>query len=121
MPQSAMEAYVTRAEIALPVHNEEHSLEANVRRLVAFLTTGLPGAHASVAIADNGSTDRTPQIAARLTSELPCHGPTIPPCIGTALWEVLPARVRLVHHTTRHLSAETRECCSPSSSTSPNH
>ena len=104
MPQSAMEAYVTRVEIALPVHNEEHSLEANVRWLVAFLTTSLPGADASVAIADNGSTGNTPQIAARLTSELPRHGPTIPPCIGTALWKyVLRA---LGSCTTRHATSQ---------------
>jgi glycosyltransferase involved in cell wall biosynthesis len=60
-----------RVEIALPAHNEEHALEANVRRLVAFLATGLPGADVSIAIADNGSTDSTPQIAARLARELP--------------------------------------------------
>ena len=57
-------------EIVVPVHNEEHDLEPNVRRLRAYLNEHLP-VPALVTIADNASTDATAEIAVRLAAGLP--------------------------------------------------
>lgn len=56
-------------DIVIPVHNEEAGLEPSVRRLSAFLRD-FPFT-ARITIADNASADRTWEIAARLTRELP--------------------------------------------------
>jgi glycosyltransferase involved in cell wall biosynthesis len=56
-------------EIAIPVLNEERVLEPNVRRLIAYLR-GQP-LRWSVVIVDNGSGDRTWEVASRLAAELP--------------------------------------------------
>jgi putative flippase GtrA len=58
-----------QAEIVIPVRNEERELAASVRRLVAFLGDRFPFT-AAVTIADNGSTDRTWEVARALESEL---------------------------------------------------
>src|SRR5205814_1556161 len=50
--------------------NEEPALERSVRRLHAFLRDGFPFSW-RIVIADNASTDATPQIADRLAAELP--------------------------------------------------
>lgn len=56
-------------EIAIPVYNEERRLEAGVRTLHAFCEReGLP---ANIVIADNGSVDRTQEIALELSKEFP--------------------------------------------------
>jgi glycosyltransferase involved in cell wall biosynthesis len=56
-------------DIILPVYNEEHVLERSVRTLHVFLSDNL--AHEwRIVIADNGSRDRTPEIAKRLAAEL---------------------------------------------------
>ncbi|HET6793770.1 MAG TPA: glycosyltransferase, partial [Acidimicrobiales bacterium] len=56
-------------EVVLPVHDEEADLERNVRRLRHYLDTRLP-LSATVTIADNASTDRTWELARRLSVEL---------------------------------------------------
>jgi glycosyltransferase involved in cell wall biosynthesis len=58
-----------RVDVVLPVYNEEHVLERSVRTLHLFLTDNL--AHEwRILIADNGSKDRTQEIARRLADEL---------------------------------------------------
>jgi glycosyltransferase involved in cell wall biosynthesis len=56
-------------DVVLPVYNEEHVLERSVRALHLFLTDNL--AHEwRIVVADNGSRDRTYEIAQRLEKEL---------------------------------------------------
>jgi putative flippase GtrA len=57
-------------DVVIPVFNEEADLEPCVRRLYAHLERELPYAY-RITIADNASTDDTPQVAARLAAELP--------------------------------------------------
>jgi putative flippase GtrA len=57
-------------DVVIPVFNEEADLERCVRRLHARLERELPYP-CRVTIADNASTDHTPQVAARLAAELP--------------------------------------------------
>jgi glycosyltransferase involved in cell wall biosynthesis len=58
-------------EITIPVHNEETSLEAGVRRLHGFLTgTGFPYEF-RIVVADNASDDGTRAIGSRLGAEIP--------------------------------------------------
>jgi glycosyltransferase involved in cell wall biosynthesis len=56
-------------DLVIPVLDEEAQLEASVRRL---LSPGVPDwpTNLRLIIADNGSTDRTPEIAQRLAEEL---------------------------------------------------
>jgi putative flippase GtrA len=56
--------------VVVPVFNEEADLEASVRRLHAHLRDTFPYPF-RITVADNASTDRTPQTAARLADELP--------------------------------------------------
>src|SRR5437868_2495141 len=56
-------------DVVLPVRNEERCLEASVRRLHAVLRTSAAFT-GRIVIADNGSTDATPQIARRLSGEM---------------------------------------------------
>jgi putative flippase GtrA len=58
-----------QVEIVVPVKDEEADLAPSVRRLAAFLAGGFPFT-AHVTIADNGSTDRTWEIATGLAAEL---------------------------------------------------
>ncbi|MEU3221385.1 dolichyl-phosphate beta-glucosyltransferase [Streptomyces sp. NPDC006971] len=57
-------------DVVVPVFNEERDLEPSVRRLHAHLCETFPYPF-RITIADNASTDSTPQIAARLADELP--------------------------------------------------
>ncbi|MFE2421197.1 glycosyltransferase [Streptomyces hokutonensis] len=57
-------------DVVVPVFNEETDLEPNVRRLHAHLSEAFPYPF-RITVADNASTDRTPDIAARLAAELP--------------------------------------------------
>jgi putative flippase GtrA len=57
-------------EVVVPVHNEEHVLEASTRRLHAYLTASFPFAF-RITIADNASTDGTWPLARRLAQRLP--------------------------------------------------
>jgi putative flippase GtrA len=60
---------VLQVDIVVPVRNEERDLAPSVRRLVGYLRESFPFT-ARVTIADNGSTDGTWAIAARLAREL---------------------------------------------------
>jgi putative flippase GtrA len=57
-------------EIVVPVHNEQHVLEASIRRLHAYLAANFPFAF-RVTIADNASTDATWRLAKRLAERFP--------------------------------------------------
>ena len=52
-------------EVVVPVHNEEHVLEASIGRLHAYLTSSFPFAF-RITVADNASTDGTWLLARRL-------------------------------------------------------
>ncbi len=56
-------------EVVVPVYNEEHVLEANVRRLHAYLGNGFPYS-AAITIVDNASSDSTFDVAHALATEL---------------------------------------------------
>ncbi|WP_093082559.1 glycosyltransferase [Pseudonocardia oroxyli] len=62
-------------DIVVPVYNEEADLERSVRRLHAHLRATFPYTF-RITVADNASTDSTPQIAARLAAEIPEVRPT---------------------------------------------
>jgi putative flippase GtrA len=56
-------------EIVVPVHNEERILALSIRRLHRYLSTSMPFSW-RIVIADNASTDATPEIAHTLASAL---------------------------------------------------
>jgi glycosyltransferase involved in cell wall biosynthesis len=59
-------------DITIPVLNEEATLDANVRALHAFVKEHFPQENQwRIVIADNGSTDRTLEIAQALSAEIP--------------------------------------------------
>ena len=59
-------------EITIPILNEDATLEAQVGKVLSFLVTGALGDHSvSLVIADNGSTDQSPEIAQRLAEANP--------------------------------------------------
>src|SRR3954447_1356338 len=57
-------------EVVVPVHNEERALALSIRRLHRFLSAEFPFSW-RIVIADNASTDITPDIAGVLARELP--------------------------------------------------
>jgi len=57
-------------DVVVPVHDEQVALERSIRRLHGFLSAGFPFTW-RIVIADNASSDATPQIAAALAAELP--------------------------------------------------
>jgi putative flippase GtrA len=57
-------------EIVVPVHNEEHVLEASISRLHGYLAASFPF-DVRITIADNASTDGTWPLAMRLAGRLP--------------------------------------------------
>src|SRR3954471_234228 len=57
-------------DIVVPVYNEEAGLESSVRRLHRFLRDGFPFSW-RIVVADNGSTDATPDVGAALEQDLP--------------------------------------------------
>lgn len=57
-------------DVVVPTHDEEAKLEVSVRRLHMYLGDRFPLPW-RITIADNGSTDRTPEIARRLAATLP--------------------------------------------------
>ncbi|OBG80258.1 sugar translocase [Mycobacterium sp. E802] len=65
----ARERGVPVVDVVVPVYNEQTALAASVRRLHRYLSETLPYS-ARITIADNASTDRTPEIAAQLAEEL---------------------------------------------------
>ena len=60
-----------RVDIVVPVYNEAAGLEASIRRLHAFPTASSFPFAWRIVIADNASTDATPQLARALAAELP--------------------------------------------------
>jgi glycosyltransferase involved in cell wall biosynthesis len=56
-------------DIVVPVYNEEAALERSIRRLHRFLSESFPFGW-RIVIADNASTDATPEVARRLAREL---------------------------------------------------
>jgi glycosyltransferase involved in cell wall biosynthesis len=60
----------TVVEVAIPVYNEELTLEASTRRLRAYLDESFPF-ETTIRIVDNASTDGTWEIATRLATMLP--------------------------------------------------
>ncbi len=56
-------------ELVVPVYNEEHVLEASIRRLRAYLDESFPF-DTVIRIVDNASTDQTWDVATRLASAL---------------------------------------------------
>lgn len=59
----------TVLDVVIPVYNEESDLEPCVRRLHEHLARTFPYGF-RITIADNASTDRTPEVAARLDDEI---------------------------------------------------
>src|SRR3954464_9984898 len=69
-PAPRPSAPVTRdVDIVVPVYNEEVALEQSIRRLHRFLTEAFPFGW-RIVIADNASTDRTPELARVLQATL---------------------------------------------------
>jgi putative flippase GtrA len=62
----ALEKPAASVDIVVPVYNECRVLEASIRRLHAFLSTGLTHLRWRIVIADNASTDGTALIATAL-------------------------------------------------------
>jgi len=60
----------TSLDIVVPVLNEEEDLRPSITVLHEFLSTNLDGYEWRIVVADNGSTDSTPDIAKRLSSVL---------------------------------------------------
>ena len=57
-------------EVVVPVHNEQHVLEASIWRLHGYLTASFPFSF-RITIADSASTDATWLLAKRLAEQLP--------------------------------------------------
>jgi putative flippase GtrA len=57
-------------DVVIPVHNEQHTVAASVRRLHAHLVQTFPYPF-RITVADNASTDATVAVAAGLVAELP--------------------------------------------------
>ncbi len=57
-------------DVVVPVYNEENALSASIELLDKYLSTNLPYRY-RITIAENGSTDRTPSIAAELHNRMP--------------------------------------------------
>jgi glycosyltransferase involved in cell wall biosynthesis len=57
-------------DVVVPTHNEAVALEASIRRLHAYLVEHFPFDW-RITIADNGSTDATPDLAGELSRQLP--------------------------------------------------
>lgn len=68
---SLREIYV-KFEIAIPVLNEEETLSQQITMLVRFIKSLPQQNDIIVSIADNGSTDKTPQIGSKLSEEYAC-------------------------------------------------
>ncbi len=57
-------------EVVVPVYNEERALALSIRKLHRYLSSWVPLLRWRILIADNASTDATPEIAASLASTL---------------------------------------------------
>ena len=61
----------TTLDVVIPVLNEQTSLPPSVAKLHGFLQRSLSDYDWRIVIADNGSTDSTPEVAMGLTEQLP--------------------------------------------------
>ena len=57
-------------DVVIPVHNEQHTVAACVRRLYEHLVQTVPYPF-RITVADNASTDATVEVASGLVAELP--------------------------------------------------
>ena len=57
-----------KIEIAIPVLNEEKHLEKQIFNILFFINEKLPSYDISIVIADNGSKDKTLEIAKKISS-----------------------------------------------------
>ncbi|MFC5911587.1 glycosyltransferase [Streptacidiphilus monticola] len=64
------ETDTTMLDVVVPVHNEERDLGPSVRRLHEYLDRSFPYSF-RITVADNASTDGTPEVARELARELP--------------------------------------------------
>jgi glycosyltransferase involved in cell wall biosynthesis len=69
-PASPAFATAPQVEVVVPVHDEEAALRHSILRLHRFLAAEFPFTW-RIVIADNASTDRTPEIAEQLAWDLP--------------------------------------------------
>ena len=69
-PDLAAHPPQARVDVVVPVYNEQAALPASIRRLHEHLGAHLPYDW-RIVIADNASTDETPQVAAALAQDLP--------------------------------------------------
>jgi glycosyltransferase involved in cell wall biosynthesis len=58
-------------DVVIPVYNEERDLPRCLETLVPFLRENMPGCQCRVVVADNGSTDRTLEVAKSLAQKCP--------------------------------------------------
>jgi len=72
-PEQELPPRAVDLEIVVPVHNEERVLALSVRRLHRHLSTSIPFSW-RIVIADNASSDATPEIARTLATTLPQVG-----------------------------------------------
>jgi putative flippase GtrA len=70
MHRSCLAPAVVDVEVVVPVYNEQVALADSIERLHRFLSEQLPFSW-RIVIADNASTDATPQLAADLAARLP--------------------------------------------------
>ena len=63
----------TSVEIVIPVLNEEQALPQCIETLIEFIS-GVPEYDWNITVADNGSTDRTPEVIAELAVKFPNVG-----------------------------------------------
>ncbi|MBM3934282.1 MAG: glycosyltransferase family 2 protein [SAR202 cluster bacterium] len=56
-------------EVVIPVLNEEKDLPPSIAKLHGFMEQAFPGRDWRITVMDNGSTDSTPDVATRLSSE----------------------------------------------------
>jgi putative flippase GtrA len=66
----ALRSAAPQIDVVVPIFNEEAALQLSIRRLHRYLSTEFPFSW-RIVIADNASTDSTPDIARALTYELP--------------------------------------------------
>jgi putative flippase GtrA len=69
VPEHQLEPVALDVEVVVPVHNEEQALALSIQRLHRYLSRSMPFSW-RIVIADNASSDATPEIAQSLTVAL---------------------------------------------------
>jgi glycosyltransferase involved in cell wall biosynthesis len=69
VPEHQLEPVALDVEVVVPVHNEEQALALSIQRLHRYLSRSMPCSW-RIVIADNASSDATPEIAQSLTVAL---------------------------------------------------